>query len=117
MDILLPIKNKKKNEKILLSYLKLSLIFGLAASSKISVLIPLFIFLFIFLFNYDLKNFFVTKKFWLSILLPAISVFIFLLISKLIIGNWIWDNTDAGNATRGYGGIPPWHIFYTFDFF
>ena len=111
------LKIKKKNKKILLNYLKLSLIFGLAASSKISVLVPLFIFLFIFLFNYDLKNFFVTKKFWLSILLPTISVFIFLLISKLIIGNWIWDNTDAGNAVRGYGGIPPWNIFYNFDFF
>ena len=92
------------------------MIFGIAASSKISVLVPLFIFLFIFLFNYDLKNFFCHKKILLSILLPTISVFIFLLISKLIIGIGFGNNTDAGNATRGYGGIPP-GIFYTFDFF
>lgn len=111
---LLKIKNKTDN---IFNYFKLSIIFGLAASSKISVLVPFIIFLVIFLFNYKFVNFFTTKKFWFSLLFPIISLFSFLLVSKLIIGNWIWFNTDAGNETRGYGGVPPWSTFYVFDFF
>lgn len=111
---LLKIKDNKND--MTLSYLKLSFIFGVAASSKISVLIPLIIFLIIFLFNYKFENFF-NKKFWYSLLLPFIFLLIFLFISKLIIGNWIWYNTDSGNEVRGYGGTPPWSTFYVFDFF
>ena len=60
--------------------------------------------------------FFKDKKFILSLLTPLIFLIIFLFLSQILIGNWIWDNHDVNNAKRGYGGVPPFEIFYQFDF-
>ena len=111
----LKIINYKKN--FYKNLIKLSIIFGLSASSKISLLIPLIIFLFIFSFNFKFNFFFKDKKFILSLLTPLIFLIIFLFLSQILIGNWIWDNHDINNAKRGYGGVPPFEIFYQFDFF
>ena len=104
-------------KKFIKNLIKLSILFGISASSKISLLIPLVIFLIIFSFNFKFNFFFKNKRFILSILTPLIFLIIFLILSNLIIGNWIWNNHDLNNVERGYGGVPPLEIFYKFDFF
>ena len=105
------ISNQKKN--ISKNLIKLSLIFGLAASSKISLMIPLIIFLLIF--SFSIKGFLKSKFFLSSISVPIISLIFFLILSKILIGNWLWVNSDSQNYSRGFGGIPDLKIFFNFD--
>lgn len=98
---------KKKKLKHLIIYL---ILFGLGSSLKINILIPFFIFNFIFLFFY-FKNFKI-KLFILSFL----SILIFLFLSKILIGNWLWENPDIRNFSRNYGEPPDISVFLTFKF-
>lgn len=99
---------KKNKTKHLAFYL---ILFGLGSSLKMNILIPFFIFNFIFLFFYfnELK----VKLFVFSI----ISVLLFLLLSKILIGNWLWENTDIRNFSRNYGEPPDIAVFFSFKFF
>jgi hypothetical protein len=109
------IKISKQKKKISRNLIKLSLIFGLAASSKISLMIPLIIFLLIF--SFSVKSFLKSKFFLFSIFVPIICLLFFLILSKILIGNWLWENSDAQNYSRGFAGIPDLKIFFNFDIF
>ena len=82
---------------------------GLGSTVKINVLIPFLIFVLIFVLFYfkDLKN----KKKLKIIFYFLLSIFLFLLISKLMIGNWLWENSDIRNFSRGYGEPPDISVF------
>lgn len=106
------VENKKNKLKNLI---KLSILFGLSTSSKVSTLFPMLIFFFVFMLNFNFKEFFKTKNFFSTLIFPLLSLLVFIFLSKLLIGNWIWENSDAGNSDRGYGGTPPFAVFTNFD--
>ena len=72
------------------------IIFGLASTVKMNTLIPFVIFTFIFIFFYFKKLKF-SEKFKIAIY-SFLSMVIFLTLSKLLIGNWLWENSDIRNS-------------------
>ena len=97
---------KKKNNLYFFLYL---IFFGLGSSLKMNILVPYLIFNFIFLFfyfdNIQIKIF----------IFSLISISLFLFLSKLFIGNWLWENPDIRNFTRNYGEPPNISVFTNFN--
>ena len=100
------IKATKTNE--LKYWIKLSLLFALSATSKISILIPLLIFITGYYFVYLLKN----KKLSLNFLLPYLLTFSLIIVSNIITKASLFENHDVGNAERNYPGLQDNSVFY-----
>ncbi len=99
----------KEKIKYLFFYL---LFLGLGSTVKMNILVPFVIFVFIFVLFY-FNNIQLNHKIKI-IAYSLLSIFLFLLISKIVIGNWLWENSDIRNFARGYGEPPNISLFLTF---
>lgn len=89
-------------------WLKLSFFLGLAATSKVSILIPCVILITGVFTVYVIKN----KKILHNFLLPYIVLSLLVLTSNFITKSSLFVNYDAGNAERNYPGLKDNSVFY-----
>lgn len=92
-------------------WIKLSFFLSLAASSKISILIPCLILIFGFSILYLLIN----KKFLYNFFIPILFTLIMVLASNFITKSSLFVNYDAGNVERNYPGLKNYSVFYKAD--
>ena len=90
------------------NWIKLSVLLGLSASSKVSFLVPNLIFISGFFLIYGIKK----KQISLYFTLPYIFTFFMVLSSNYITNASLFDNLDAGNAERNYPGLENNEVFY-----
>lgn len=103
------IKATKFNK--LKDWIKLSFLFSISATSKVSILLPLLIFISGYYLVYLLKN----KKLSLNFLVPYLFTFLMILSSNFITKASLFENHDVGNTERNYPGLQDNSVFYKID--
>ena len=92
-------------------WVKLSFLFAISATSKVSILVPLLIFISGYYFVYFLKN----KTLSINFLIPYLLTFLLILSSNFITKASLFKNHDVGNAERNYPGLKDNKVFYKVD--